>query len=88
MLRRQSTNKLTSLLLLASCLLFVKNIESKGYRSYSTRAYTRGYTKKTHYAGFGKQSKVNGLIKTKPISGHGKRTSKGYTHVNSYSRSK
>lgn len=48
----------------------------------------RGYTKKTPYAGMGKVSKANGRIKVKGISGHGKRTSKGYTYVNPYSRTR
>ncbi len=55
---------------------------------FNARSATRNYTKKAPYAGMGKQSKRNGLIKTKSISGHGKRTKKGYTYVNSYARSK
>lgn len=46
------------------------------------------YTKKAPYAGMGKKSNRNELIKTKGISGHGKRTKKGYTYVNPYARSK
>lgn len=46
------------------------------------------YTKKAPYAGYGKPSKVNGQIKTKHVTGHVKKTSKGYTYVNPYSRSK
>src|ERR1700722_10193236 len=55
----------------------------KGYINHSTKSYA----KKTPYSGFGKKSKVNGLPKIKPISGHGKRTRTGYTYVNPYSRS-
>jgi|GEM_PF-3147879 len=48
----------------------------------------KNYTKKAPYSGFGKPSKVNRQPKIKPITGHGKRTRKGYTYVNPYSRSK
>ena len=58
-------------------------------KTYSTRSYsTKSYTKKAPYAGYGKRSTVNGLPKTKIITGHGKRTSKGYTYVYPYARSK
>ncbi len=58
-------------------------------RRFSYGRSSRSYTKKTAYAGMGKTSKVNGLIKTKGISGHGKRTrSRGYTYVAPYVRSK
>lgn len=46
------------------------------------------YTKKSLNMGFGKPSKVNQLPKTKIINAHTKKTSKGYTHVNPYARSK
>lgn len=46
------------------------------------------YTKKAPYQGYGKPSKVNGLPKFKTTSGHFKKTSKGYTYVNPYARSK
>jgi len=87
MLKKTITPKLTSFLLLASCLLFVMCIEPKGY-SLSYPSSTKTYTKKAPYAGYGKQSKVNGMIKTKPVSGHYKKSSKGYTYVNPYARSK
>lgn len=48
----------------------------------------RSYTKKAPYAGMGKISRVNGRIRTKSVSGHSKRTSKGYTYVNPYSRTR
>ena len=49
---------------------------------------TRSYSKKSAYSDFGKPSKVNRLPKTKSTSGHMKRTSRGYTYVNPYYRSK
>lgn len=45
------------------------------------------YLPKAPYSGFGKQSKVNGQIKTKPISGYFK-PSNGYKFVNPYSRTR
>lgn len=73
-----------------------KTYRSKAYSSknYSKRSNTRcyveppQYSKKASYSGYGKRSKVNGLPKTKITSGHVKRTSKGYTYVNPYARSK
>ncbi len=56
-------------------------------RSYFGR-YSRRYTKKSPYAGMGQKSKANGLLKTKGISGHAKKTRRGYTYVNPYVRSK
>ena len=50
--------------------------------------FKKSYLRKSPYAGLGKKSRVNGLIKTKSISGHGKRTNKGYRYVNPYARSK
>jgi hypothetical protein len=44
--------------------------------------------KKSALCGLGKPSKVNKLPKLKITSGHRKRTSKGYTYVNPYARSK
>ncbi|MFA5998693.1 MAG: hypothetical protein WC747_01585 [Candidatus Babeliales bacterium] len=47
------------------------------------------YVKKTIHEGLGKRSKKNGMIKTKSVSSHFKRSSKGgNTLVNAYSRSK
>lgn len=46
------------------------------------------YSKKVPYAGYGQPSKANGLPKYKTTSGHMKRTTKGYTYVNPYSRSR
>lgn len=64
-----------------------------GYRkasksSYITPKKTKSYTKKASLEGLGKPSKANKLPKTKVTSGHVKKTSKGYTHVNPYARSK
>ena len=56
--------------------------------SFAAHKAPRVYTKKAPYAGMSKKSSSNGLIKTKGVSGHGKRTSKGYTYVNPYARSK
>ena len=49
---------------------------------------TKSYIKKPLYAGLGKKSSVNGLYKTKSISGYWKKSGKSYSYVNSYSRSK
>ncbi len=58
-------------------------------KAYSTKSYgSKTYTKKAPYAGYGKPSKANGLPKTKTTSGHMKKTSKGYTYVNPYARSR
>lgn len=68
-----------------------KTYSSKSYyKSPKTRCYVKPpqYSKKAPYSGYGKRSKVNGLPKTKITSGHVKRTSKGYTYVNPYARSK
>ena len=46
------------------------------------------YTKKAPYAGYGKISSTTGRPKTKIVRSHTKRTSKGYTYVNPYARSR
>lgn len=46
------------------------------------------YVKKAPYAGLGKKSSANGLIKAKGVSGHFKKTTKGHTFVNPYAKSK
>jgi len=46
------------------------------------------YAKKAPCAGLGKPSRANGLIKSKIVPAHTKRTSKGYKLVNPYARSK
>ncbi len=80
--------------LLAAAILSVGELSAAPRKPYSTKAYsTKSYNKKTYskkapYAGYGKPSKVNGLPKTKIISGHAKKTSKGYTYVNPYARSR
>lgn len=54
----------------------------------TTTLQAASYSKKAPYAGCGQRSKVNGLPKCKPTSGHMKRTSKGCTYVNPYCRSR
>ena len=54
----------------------------------TTTLQAASYSRKAPYAGYGKTSKVNGLPKCKTTSGHMKRTSKGYTYVNPYCRSR
>ncbi len=61
-----------------------KSFNSKKISSFHPK---KTYTQKTAYAGMGKPSKVNGLSKTKPISGYYK-PSKGYKYINSYARSR
>ena len=88
---------------LAVILLSVSELSAAPRKSYSAKSYNQNYypsknynynyskkpySKKAPYAGYGKPSKVNGLPKTKITSGHVKKTSKGYTHVNPYARSK
>ena len=47
------------------------------------------YTQKAPYQGYGEASKVNGMPKTKAISGYTKKSSTGgYVRVNPYYRSK
>ncbi|KKM60715.1 MAG: hypothetical protein K940chlam5_01228 [Candidatus Anoxychlamydiales bacterium] len=68
-----------------------KSYVKKPYKPkmYSTRSYSqKSYAKKSPYQGYGKPSKVNGLPKCKTTSGHVKKTSKGYTYVNPYAKSK
>lgn len=48
----------------------------------------RIYTKKAAYSGLGKKSEETGLIKTKVVNGHMKRTNRGVTYVNPYAKSK
>ena len=54
----------------------------------SFKSSKQSYTKKRAYEGMSKKSNNNGQMKTKGISGHGKRTCKGYTYVQPYARSK
>lgn len=83
-----------SLALLATTILSVGELSAAPKKAYtqkssSTKATTKKpYVKKAPYAGYGKPSKVNGQPKTKTTSGHVKKTSKGYTYVNPYARSK
>lgn len=69
----------------------LKKIVVFGLVTTSLFAATRdlhAYTKKAPYSDYGKISKTTGLPKTKIVSGHVKRTSKGYTYVNPYAKSK
>lgn len=83
-----------NLVLLALTIFSVGALEAAPRKSYAPKSYTaksynrKPYAKKAPYAGYGKPSKVNGLPKTKITSGHVKRTSKGYTYVNPYARSR
>lgn len=54
----------------------------------TTNLQAASYSKKASYSGCGKTSKTNGLPKYKTTSGHMKKTSKGYTYVNPYCRSR
>jgi hypothetical protein len=75
--------------LLLIVMSMISSNELSAARRTSLRTYKiRTYTKKAPYSGLGKTSKINGRIKSKGISGHGKRTTKGYTYVNPYARSK
>lgn len=63
--------------------------KSSYYKSSSRPKYSsKGYRKKGPYEGLGKKSERTGQIKTKPVRGHFKKTSKGYTYVNPYAKSK
>lgn len=69
----------------------MKKIVTLSILSLSTLFYTsncEAYTQKSPYEGYGQLSKVNGLPKTKSVSGYTKQTSKGSIRVNPYSRSK
>lgn len=82
-----------SLALLAAAIFLTGELSAAPKKSYTPKIYsTKSYSKKTYskkapYAGYGNPSKVNGLPKTKIISGHVKKTNKGYTYVNPYARS-
>ena len=52
------------------------------------KAPKTSYKKKAPYEGYGKKSSVNGMPKTKIVNGHVKQTSKGYTYVNPYAKSR
>ncbi len=73
-----------------TCLLSIAYLLSPNllYGKKCSFGSSKTYSKKSPYAGLGKKSSSNGLIKTRRVSGHGKRTSKGYTYVNPYARSK
>lgn len=74
-----------NLLCALSLALLSYSLSARSWRSFGK---TKTYTKKAPYAGYGKVSPANGRIKMKGTAGHMKKTSKGYTHVNPYSRSK
>lgn len=83
-----------SLAVLATAFLSVGELNAAPKKTYTQETYStkvatkKSYSKKAPYAGYGKPSKVNGQPKTKITSGHVKKTSKGYTYVNPYARSK
>lgn len=86
-------NRAFSIALLTTILLAAGDLnaaprKSYGPKSHSTSYSKKSYSKKAPYAGYGKPSKVNNLPKCKITSGHVKRTSKGYTYVNPYAKSK
>lgn len=56
--------------------------------SFMTAVSINIYPKKEAMSGFFKRSSVNGLTKVNPTSGHYRHTSKGYTYVNPYARSR
>jgi len=87
--------KLTDLLhiLIISLLIPSNLVMAAGYRKTSKSSYVapkkpKSYMKKASLEGLGKPSKANRLPKTKVTNGHFKRTSKGYTRINPYARSK
>lgn len=93
-------NGVFSLAFLAMTLLSVSDLSAAprktcGSKASSTKSYNspaknqnkKSYAKKAPYEGYGKPSKVNGRPKTKIVSGHTKKTSKGYTYVNPYAKS-
>lgn len=75
---------ISAILGLAVLTTTVSSLHAAPRKSYSRASYS----KKAPYAGYGQPSKVNGLPKCKTTSGHMKRTSKGYTYVNPYARSR
>jgi hypothetical protein len=79
---------LLSLSLTWACLLSMPSIEA-AKKAFCIKNYkAKPPSKKAPFASFGKPSKVNKLPKTKVVSGHIKKTTKGYTYVNPYARSK
>jgi hypothetical protein len=86
--------RIFSLALLTTMFLSVGELSAAPKKFYTQKSYSakttikKPYVKKAPYAGYGKPSKVNGQPKTKITSGHVKKTSKGYTYVNPYARSK
>lgn len=87
-------NGVFGLALLTTTLLSVSDLSAAPRKSYGSKSYTtknysqKPYVKKSPYAGYGQPSKINSRPKTKIVSGHVKKTSKGYTYVNPYARSK
>jgi hypothetical protein len=70
------------------CTVYAIEIYAAKKVSFAAPKGSKVYTKQAPYAGMSKKSSSNGLIKTKGVSGHMKRTSKGCTYVNPYARSK
>ncbi len=76
---------LALLLLVITSVGFTMNVDAKRMRVFKTSKVSK---KKTICQDLGKPSKANGLLKTKITGSHFKRTSKGYTLVNAYARSR
>lgn len=84
----QMNKNLLRLLFVCACLLSIQPAHA-AKKSFRMKSYkSKQYTKKAPFADFGKPSRVSKLPKTKVISGHVKKTAKGYTYVNPYARSK
>jgi hypothetical protein len=77
-----------SLLIFFACGIHINQATASRKSSFTVHKASKPYTKKAPYAGLGKKSSANGLIKAKGVSGHFKKTSKGYTFVNPYAKSK
>ena len=77
-----------NVLLVLACIMYVGKISASKRNSFAMPKAPKSYVKKAPYAGMGKSSSVNGMPKTKCVSGHTKRTSKGCTYVNPYAKSK
>lgn len=68
------------------CILFLFPLEAKR-RKTKRFSSKKTYVKKQPFEGLGKRSKANGRLKMNFASGHFKRTRKGFTYVNAYSKS-
>lgn len=87
-------NKPFVLAIAVTTILSTTQLSGQARKSYTAKPYSPKNCnrtvcpKKAPYAGYGKLSQVNGLPKTKTISGHVKKTTQGHTYVNPYARSK